>query len=85
MTKSYNGHHCWNCWNVAQWICNDEGLYLAAIECKVRPRSRGYLGPSAPRWAAHRFISEVVGEGARTPDGARYTLTAVRSALAGLE
>jgi hypothetical protein len=76
MVKPYNGHHCWNCWNVALWIGNDEGLYRAALECKRHPENGS---------AARRFISEIVGEDSKTPDGARYTFTAVRSALAGLE
>ena len=88
MAKPYNGHHCWNCWNVSLWIGNDEGLYRAALECKRPDRPlaafQGDARVSATR-AARRFIRDVVGEGAKTPDGARYTMTAVRSALADLE
>ena len=80
---SYNGHHCRNCWNVALWIGNDEPLYRAALECKQRPRFSGK--PASLRLAALRFLREVVGEGAKTPDGGRYTLSAVRAALADLE
>lgn len=81
--KQYQGHHCWNCWNVALWIGNDEGLYRAALECKSRPRESGK--PVSAAIAANRFFREVMPEGARTPDGARYTFKAVRAALAGLE
>lgn len=73
--KPYNGHHCWNCWNVSLWILNDEGLYRAALECKRH--SAHYL-------AVRRFLREVVGENARTPDGARYTVKAVSAVLRGL-
>jgi hypothetical protein len=83
MSKPYNGHHCRNCWNVALWIGNEEPLYRAALECLNRPRMNGK--PASKRLAAVRFLREVVGQDARTPDGARYTLKAVQSALAGLE
>jgi hypothetical protein len=80
---TFNGHHCWNCWNVSLWIGNDEGLYRAAIECKGRPRTgiRG-IGPVTNRVATRRFLDEVVS--GRTPDGARYTFKAVYAALADL-
>jgi hypothetical protein len=82
MAKPYNGHHCWNCWNVALWIGNDEGLYRAALECLQRPRKNGKAVSAT--FAAQRFARDVAPPSDRTPDGARYTLTAVRSALAGL-
>lgn len=81
-TGEYNGHHCWNCWNVALWIANDEPLYRAALECKRRARTDGK--PVSANLAALRF-AEVVGEGAKTPDGARYTHKAIKAALEGLE
>jgi hypothetical protein len=76
----YNGHHCWNCWNVALWIANDEGLYRYALECLRRPERTG-KAPSL-NMAATRFLG---GVDRRTPDGARYTRTAVKHALEGLE
>lgn len=82
MSHEYNGHHCWNCWNVALWIGNDEGLYRAALECIQRPRRNGK--PVSDNLAALRFASEVLPCTARTPDGARYTHKAVKAALAGL-
>ena len=78
----YQGHHCWNCWNVALWIGNDEGLYRAALDCVNRPRKDGR--PVSANLAALRFAAEVIPCTERTPDGARYTHQAVRSALAGL-
>ena len=80
---AYNGHHCWNCWNVALWIGNDEGLYLAALDCLRRPRTNGK--PVTLAIATRRFLTEVAPEGSRTPDGAKYTATGVSNALAGLE
>jgi hypothetical protein len=79
----YQGYHCKNCWNVALWIGNDEGLYRAALECKRRPRKNGK--PVTATLAALRFLREVVGEGTRTPDGGKYTFKAVKAALADLE
>lgn len=80
-SREYQGHHCRNCWNVALWIGNDEGLYRAALECKRRPMQNGNA-PSV-NVAASRFLRVVYGE--KTPDGARYTRAAVKAALAGLE
>ena len=71
----YQGHHCRNCWNVALWIANDEGLYNTALECKKHTKSLGQ---------AARLFLLTHGE-SRTPDGARYSLSAVKSALSGLE
>jgi len=73
-SKPYNGHHCWNCWNVALWIGNDEPLYRIAIAAK---RSRPNLTQAT---AAMLDCLPPA-----TPDGAKYTKHAVRSALAGLE
>ena len=70
----YNGHHCWNCWNVSLWIANDEGLYRFALDCKSRRRTATS--------AAREMIESLP---TRTPDGARYTLSAVRAAILGLE
>ena len=80
--KPYNGHHCWNCWNVALWINNDESLYRAALECKRRPRYDGK--PVSANLAALRFQMKL-GSLARTPDGARYTHKAIKAAMGGLE
>jgi len=73
--KRYNGHHCWNCWNVALWIGNDEGLYNLALECNQECKNLTL--------AANRFINFV--GSTHTRDGAKYTLKAVRNALEGLE
>lgn len=80
-SREYQGHHCRNCWNVALWIGNDEGLYRAALDAKRRPRESGK--PVTLAVAVNRFMAMVEGE--RTPDGAKYTRQAVRSALADLE
>jgi len=85
--KRYNGHHCHNCWNVALWLGNDEGLYSLAMEY-VKKVKRGRIDrygkprPYTFTRAANDFIANYGLE--RTPDGARYTVKAVTSALKGL-
>lgn len=80
----YQGHHCWNCWNVSLWIGNDERLYRFALECLRRPHEAGHRQGQRPSLnvAATRFLN---GVDKRTPDGARYTRVAVKHALEGLE
>jgi len=76
---SYNGHKNWAYWNVALWIGNDEGLYLFARECIADHKGAGGLTE-----AAREFVA-AMGEGGKTPDGARWSMNAVRAALAGLD
>lgn len=68
----FNGHRSWTHWNVSLWINNDEGLYALARECIAAERTKDA--------AARRFLATV--GAARTPDGARYSFSAVRAALA---
>lgn len=72
---TYNGHPNWAQWNVSLWIGNDEGLYRLALDCIRRSKTKDA--------AARLFIDEVGTD--KTPDGARYSFTAVRHALVGLE
>jgi hypothetical protein len=78
--KPYNGHPSWNAWNVSLWIGNDEPLYRFALECLERPTPNGHKPTLA--LATQRFV-HMMGED-KTPDGARYSRTSVRHALAGL-
>jgi hypothetical protein len=78
--RQYQGHPSWNAWNVTLWIGNDEGLYNFAIECLRKPTPKGKK-PSL-NVAATRFLSLMLNE--KTPDGARYSRTSVRHALADL-
>lgn len=74
---SYNGHKNWNHWNVSLWIANDEGLYSLAKSCLRHGRTRGR--------AAELLLAELRELGCdHTPDGAPYTRTSIRAALAGL-
>lgn len=71
----YNGHKNWNHWNVSLSIGNDEGLYNLARECIRRTRTRDA--------AARAFIDELPAT-PKTPDGASYSVSAVRAAMVGL-
>lgn len=75
MTKTYNGHKNWNHWNVSLWINNDEGLYRFA---------RGLVGTFGKDKAARLFVANM-GRGAKTPDGAPYSVSAVRAAMVGMK
>lgn len=70
----YNGHKSWAYWNVALWIGNDEGLYNYARDCVRRCRTKD---------DAAREI--VAGLPEKTPDGAPYSISAVRAAIVGLD
>ena len=72
--KQYNGHKSWNYWNVSLWINNDEGLYNFARHCvRCSLHKKG---------AADMMLRELREQGVtKTPDGARYTLAAIREAI----
>ncbi len=73
----YNGHRNWNYWNVSLWIANDEGLYRLARSLKRQHRNTGD--------AARAFVASLAeAKITKTPDGAPYSLSAVRAAIAGL-
>ena len=69
----YTGHKNWTYWNVSLWLFNDEGLYRMALAA---------LRHSPTKDAAARAIVSQLP--ASTPDGARYSFSAVRAALVGL-
>lgn len=76
MTR-YNGHKNWNHWNVSLWINNDERLYRMAKDAIRRAANRDA--------AASQLHYELTFTGyGRTPDGARYTKTAIRAAMVGM-
>ena len=67
--KSYNGHKNWDHWNVSLWINNNEYLYFRAVDlCRKYTRGK-----------AARILKNELSE--KTPDGARYSLVAIRAAL----
>ena len=73
----YNGHKNWNHWNVSLWINNDEGLYRMAKDAIRRTANR-----DAAVSQLHHELT-FTGNGC-TPDGARYTKTAIRAAMVGM-
>jgi hypothetical protein len=76
MTK-YNGHKNWNYWNVSLWIGNDEGLYNLARQHIRRSKTKDE--------AARALLADLEELGiTKTPDGAPYSVSALRAALIGL-
>ena len=73
MTR-YNGHKNWNHWNVSLWLYNDEKLY------KIMAWAVNHF--STLDEAAH-YINRATAD--RTPDGAPYTFTSIRAAIANWE
>lgn len=70
----YNGHKNWNHWNVSLWINNDEGLYNEASRCVRVSRNK--------QEAAEMFYNQLVEADVRnTPDGAPYSVSAIRAAM----
>lgn len=73
----YNGHRTRNCWNVNLWINNDEGLYRLACEAVRRHRTK----PQAAQWVLDTLHDSGITE---TPDGVRYSRSAILFALRGI-
>lgn len=86
---TYNGHKNWTHWNVSLWIGNDEGLYNMAKDCIrqarnwTAQRAREVYGvrKSGKDLAAHFMMASLPAE---TPDGAKYSVTAIRAAMVGM-
>jgi hypothetical protein len=72
-TQPYNGHPNWNLWNVSLWISSDESTYFHCMGLIKE------LGVKRAVDALHAQIGDT-----QTPDGARYTKTALRHALRGI-
>jgi hypothetical protein len=74
---SYYGYKNWTHWNVSLWINNDEWLYNEAHRCRRIARTK--------QQAAEMFFNELVDAGIKsTPDGARYSVSAIRAAMWGM-
>ena len=70
---TYNGHKNWDHWNVSLWLFNDEGLYSLVRENRFHTRDK----------AAKRILETLNDCGlTETPDGAPYTFTSIRAAIA---
>lgn len=68
----YNGHKNWTHWNVSLWLRNDDALYRTMREC---------IGLNDNKDLAARDLLARLPE--KTPDGAKYSYSAVRVALVG--
>ena len=74
----YNGWKNWAHWNVALWILNDEGLYGLALDVVRNHKTQDA--------AARAMLAELHDMGVtKTPDGARYSVSALRAALSSLK
>jgi hypothetical protein len=71
---SYNGHKNYNHWNVSLWLYNDETFYRLITRHIRRSHSL--------ECATDNIISELrEWEILKTPDGAKFTKSAVRAAI----
>ncbi len=76
-SKMYNGHKNKTHWNVSLWINNDESLYRTAKE---------FISYNSNRNDAARdmmLFLEQTGQD-KTPDGFKYSKTAIRAAMVGM-
>ena len=71
---TYNGYKNWNEWNVSLWINNTEFEYMQAFTLVQK------LGIKKAASILREYY-----KGTRTPDGATYTLSAIRAALQGMD
>jgi len=72
MNNSYNGHKNWAHWNVSLWLNNEEPLYRRMrYLCQIHTRAI----------AADIMLSQLPEQ---TPDGAKYSVTAIRAAMRGI-
>lgn len=75
--SKYNGYRNWSQWNVSLWVNNDETLYRYARECVRFNLTRGAAAESMLDWLESAGITH-------TPDGAKYSATAIRAAMVGM-
>lgn len=78
--SKYQGHKNWNHWNVSLWVNNDERLYNEARRWVARNRRSG-----GKKTAAEDMLESLRTVGiTHTPDGAPYSVSAIRAAMAGM-
>lgn len=83
----YNGHKNWNHWNVSLWINNEEWLYRLALACIAEAKETSwYAGGYAPRDCAAMLMKERLSANGEhfTTDGAPYSVSSIRAAMAGM-
>ena len=78
----FNGHKNWSHWNVSLWLNNDESLYRCMLSY-IRAAKNKDVAAKAMHYA---LTSPDYGiPTPKTPDGARYSATAIRAAMRGIE
>jgi hypothetical protein len=78
----YNGHKNYNHWNVSLWINNDQGLYDLARNYVMDARHRGGYTKDD---VAKAILAHLKADGiTHTPDGAPYSISAIRAAMVGM-
>lgn len=75
--KGYNGYKNKTRWNVSLWINNDEGLYQLAREFIAANNNRNDAARDM------MLFLELTGQD-KTPDGFKYSKTAIRAAMVGM-
>lgn len=73
-SKMFLGYKNKTHWNVSLWINNDSWLYRHALDC---------INETNNRDAAARLMMDTL-RGQSTPDGFKYSTTAIRAAMVGM-
>ena len=76
-SKMFLGHKNKTHWNVSLWINNDESLYRIAQNCIAQSKTKDI--------AAECMYRRLKANGTTTtPDGFKYSTTAIRAAMVGM-
>ena len=81
----YNGHKNWNHWNVSLWLFNNEYLYRMMCAYVNHPGSTLDIAAARILFDIKRSCRATPEHPATTPDGAPYTFSSIRAAIAGWE
>lgn len=76
-SKMFLGHKNKTHWNVSLWINNGESLYRLAQSCIAQSRTKDIAAE-----CMHRRLK--ANGTTTTPDGFKYSTTAIRAAMVGM-
>lgn len=79
----YNGHKNWNHWNVSLWLNNDEKLYRSMLSWISV--TGGNKDRAARAFYRALVFSDFETPMRKTPDGAPYSISAIRAAMNGIK